>query len=124
MAVNNGGNPHAESRSCHVPARAPTERIYVSVRAAAVLAVRDSRLRDRKERETLNQKGASLFANWPFATQQRPAINPAKARAREKELIARNASPLLTGEVEGRMPVSAAVRDSRSHLRFRPHTSA
>lgn len=55
MAVNNGESPHAESRSCHVPTSRQQE--FMSVRR---LAVQDSRDYDRKEKETLNQKGTSL----------------------------------------------------------------
>lgn len=54
---------------------------------ALLLVVRDSRLRDRKERETLNQKGASFFANWPLATQQRPVINPTEHERKKKKSI-------------------------------------
>lgn len=53
---------------------------------ALLLVVRDSRLRDRKERETLNQKGASFFANWPLATQQRPVINPTEHERKKKKI--------------------------------------
>lgn len=111
MAVNNG---RSSRRISILPRASQLRQKEFMCSCIAVIAARDSRLRDRKERETLNQKGASLFANWPLATQQRPGDKSDEARARKS---ARSRDMLLSA---GRRNVNFGPRGNAACPQFRP----